>query len=159
MIESSLIGTQENDVDWDIVDFTVFGAMLAGVGAAYALLRRQANNSAYRLAAGIALAAAFILLWITGAVGIIGAEGNVANIMYIGVLAVGIIGATIARFRPTGMERAMYATALAQATIAGIAIIGGLGSTAPKWPADILILTAFFVSLWVLSGRLFRKAA
>jgi hypothetical protein len=35
--------------------------------------------------------------------------------MYIGVLAVGIIGAIIARLRPRGMARALFATALAQA--------------------------------------------
>jgi hypothetical protein len=85
------------------------------------------------------------------AVGIIGNEDNPANLMYGGVLAVGIIGAVIARFQPHGMARALVATALAQALVAVIALIAGLGYT--------LILTGFFVALWLTSARLFRKAA
>ena len=41
--------------------------------------------------------------------------------MFFGVLVVGIIGAIIARFRPQGMARALFATALAQALVAVIA--------------------------------------
>ncbi len=144
---------------WDIVDFTVFGAMLLGVGVIYTLAKRKTDNRVYRFAVGVALAAAFILIWVNGAVGIIGDESNDANMMYFGVLSVGIIGAIIARFQPHGMVRALCATALAQAAVAVIALIAGLGSTAPIWPRDILILTGFFVALWLLSAWLFRNAA
>ena len=64
------------------------------------------NRNAYRLAVGVALAAAFILVWLSLGVGIIGADGDPANMVYFGVLAVGIIGAIIARFQPHGMARA-----------------------------------------------------
>ena len=144
---------------WDILDFTVFGAMLLSVGIIYTLAKRQADNRAYKFAVGVALAAAFLLIWVNGAVGIIGDESNDANLMYFGVLTVGIIGAIIARFQPHGMVRALYATALAQAAVAVIALIAGLGSAAPIWPKDILILTGFFVALWLLSAWLFRQAA
>ena len=144
---------------WDVVDYTVFGAMLLGVGVIYTLARRNADNRTYHFAVGVALAAAFILIWMNGAVGIIGDESNNANIMYFGVLAVGITGAIVARFQPHGMVRALYATALAQAAVAVIALIAGLGSTAPIWPKDILILTGFFAALWLLSAWLFGKAA
>ena len=144
---------------WDIVDFAVLGGMLLGVGVIYTLARRNADSTAYRFAVGVALAAAFILIWVNGAVGIIGDESNDANMLYFGVLAVGFIGAIIARFEPQGMARALYATALAQVAVAVIALIGGLGSTAPIWPRDVLLLTVFFVALWLLSALLFRKAA
>ncbi len=78
---------------WDVVDFTVFGAMLLGVGVIYTLAKRKADNTAYRFAVGVALAATFILIGVNGAVGIIGDESNHANMMYFGVLAVGITGA------------------------------------------------------------------
>jgi len=146
-------------VAWDIVDFIVFAAMVSGVGVIYTLAKRKADNAAYRFAVGVALAAAFILIWVNGAVGIIGDESNDANMMFFGVLAVGIIGAIIARFEPAGMVRAMYATALAQAGVAAIALIAGLGSSAPIWPKDILVMTGLFVALWLLSAWLFRKAA
>ena len=146
-------------MDWNAADFAVFGALLAVVGVIFTLAARKTGNNAYRSAVGVALAAAFILVWVNGAVGIIGDESNDANMMYIGVLAVGIIGAIIARFQPHGMARALYATALAQVLVAVIALIAGLGSTGPIWPRDILILTGFFAALWLVSARLFRNAA
>jgi hypothetical protein len=76
--------------------------------------------------------------------------------MYFGVLAVGIIGAIVARLRPHEMARALFATALAQASVAVIALIFGLGSGNP--PLEILALNGFFVGLFVGSALLFRNA-
>lgn len=146
-------------MNWDIFDFAVFGAMLLGVGVVYALAKRRASNTTYRFAIGVALAAAFLLVWVNGAVGIIGNENNDANMMFFGVLLVGVVGAIIARLRPKGMARAMYATAFAQALIAVIALVANLGPAGPSWPWDVLVLTGFFAALWLFSGRLFRKAA
>ncbi len=123
------------------------------------LTARKPVNSAYKSAVGVALAAAFLLFWVNGAVGVIGTARDDANLMYGGVLAVGFIGAIIARFQPHGMARALFATALAQALVAVIALTAGLGSTGPIWPWDILILTGFFAALWLLSAWLFRNAA
>jgi hypothetical protein len=75
-----------------------------------------------------------LLVWLSLGVGIIGQDGDPANAMYFGVLAVGIVGALIARFRPGGMSRALLATALAQATVGAIALVGGLGRRgADRW--------------------------
>ena len=148
-----------DEVNWDVADFALAGALLIGTGITYELAVRKTGDTAYRAAVGVALAAAFILVWVNGAVGIIGTESDDANLMYGGVLAVGIIGAIIARFQPHGMARAFFATALAQALVAGIALAAGLGSTGPIWPLDILALTGFFVALFVGSALLFRKAA
>lgn len=147
------------EVDWDVADFAIFGALLAGVGVTLEVAVRKTRNTAYRSAAGVALAAAFILVWVNGAVGVIGTESDVANLMFGGVLAVGIIGAIMARFHPHGMARALLATALAQALVAVIALISGFGSAGPIWPWDILMLTGFFAGLWLISAWLFRRAA
>ena len=88
---------------WSLADFVVAGALIFGTGLSYVLVARKAGNIAYRAAVGVALAAAFILVWMNLAVGVIGTEDEPANLMYVGVLAVGIIGAIIARFRPHGM--------------------------------------------------------
>lgn len=80
------------------------------------------QNTAYRSAVGIALGAAVMLVWLSLGVGIIGADGDPANLMYFGVLAVGIVGAIIARLQPRGMARALFAMALAQALVAAIAL-------------------------------------
>jgi hypothetical protein len=78
--------------------------------------------------------------------------------MYIGVLAVGFIGAIIARFQPHGMARTLFATALAQALVAVIALIAKLGSPL-SGPGEILILNGFFIALWVGSALLFRRTS
>ena len=146
-------------MSWDVVDFAIFIALLTGVGVTYWLAARQSHNKMYRFAVCVSLAAAFILVWVNGAVGIIGNESNDANMMYFGVLAVALIGAIISRFQPLGLSRTLYATAAAQVLVAVIAVIAGLGSAGPVWPRDVLILTAFFTVLWILAAWLFRSAA
>jgi hypothetical protein len=118
----------------------------------------KTDNTAYRFAIGVALAAAVMLVWLSLGVGIIGRDGDPANLMYFGVLAVGIVGALIARFRPRGMARALFATALAQTLVALIALTAGLGY---PWsgPLELSLLNGFFVALFVGSAWLFRRAA
>ena len=119
--------------------------------------RINISSTAYRSATGITLVAAFLLVWLSLGVGIIGRDGDPANLMYFGVLAVGIIGAVIARLQPYGMARALYAMALAQALVAAFALIAGLGL---PWsgPAEILILNGFFIGMFAGSAWLFRRA-
>ena len=57
------------------------------------------------------------------------------------------------------MVWALFATAGAQAAVAIIALAVGLGSSAPAWPNDILVLSGFFIALWLLSAWLFRVAS
>ena len=147
-----------DEVVWGWADFAVAGALLFAAGLMYELVARTTDKIVYRVAVGVAVVAALLLVWMNLAVGIIGSEDNLANLMYIGVLAVGIIGAIIARLQPHGMARALFVMALMQAVVAVIALIAGWGSTAAIWPWDILILTGFFAALWLGSGLLFRHA-
>jgi len=146
-----------DEVGWSLADFVFAGALLVGAGLTYELIARTMTNTAYRAAVGVALAAALILVWLSLGVGIIGRDGDPANLMYFGVLAVGIIGALIARFRPRGMARALFVTALAQTAVAVIALIAGLGY---PWsgPLELSLLNGFFVALFVGSAWLFRRA-
>ena len=45
----------------------------------------KTNKTACRFALGLALATAFILVWLIGTVGVIGAEGDLFDLMYFGV--------------------------------------------------------------------------
>ena len=118
----------------------------------------MSDGTAYRSAVVVAVAACVLLVWLSLGVGIIGQDGDPANLMYFGVLAVGIVGAVVARFQPQGMAGALFATAFAQAVVTAIAIVGRLGL---PWsgPAEILLLNAFFVAMFAGSGWLFRRAA
>ena len=140
---------------WNLADFVFAGALIFGTGLTYVLVARKAGNIAYRAAVGVALAAAFLLVWVNAAVGITDSD---ADLMFLWVPAVGIIGAIIARFQPRGMARAMFATALAQALVAVIALIAGI---VPAYNSafEVLGITGFYVALFVGSALLFRHAA
>ena len=144
------------EVNWDVSDFIIFGAMLVTAGSAFELAARMTPNRAYLAAVGVALAAAFFLVWVNGAVGLIGNEENPANLMYGGVLAVGIIGAVIARRQPKGMARAMVATAVAQVLVPVIALIAGLSNTSGL--GNTFVVTGIFFALWLTSAWLFRRS-
>ncbi len=144
---------------WDLLDILTFGTMVVCAVIIVFTARRRSRIRAYRLAAAIAALGGFLLVWINGAVGIIGNEENEANLLFFGVLAVAATGALIARFRARGLARALYATAIAQVLVAVIAIVMRLGASGPAWPRGILVLTAMFSAAWLVSGWLFGKAA
>ena len=119
----------------------------------------QTGNTSYKAAVALAVATVLILSWVIGAVGVLGADGDPADLMYIGVLAVGITGAIIVRFQPMGMARAMIVMALAQALVTVIALIIGKQDAPYMSVFEIVSLNSFFVSLFLGSARLFQKAA
>lgn len=150
------------EVNWDLFDFAFMGAMLFGAGLAYELVARKGGATAYRVAVGLALAGVFLLVWINGAVGIIGNEGNPANLMYFGVLVVGLVGAVIVRLEPRGMAKALLAMALAQMLVPVIALViwqPQVTSWGAAGVAGVFVLNAFFAMLFAVSALLFRRAA
>ena len=117
---------------------------------------RLKSETSYRFAAGIALGTAFLIVWMSIAAGLIGIEDDdPANMLYVGVLVLGFIGTLIARFKPLGMARSLFATALAQA------LVGAIALTYPNTASALAIalLHGLFVALFVSSALLFRFAA
>ncbi|MES2043325.1 MAG: hypothetical protein V4475_05575 [Pseudomonadota bacterium] len=147
------------EVNWTSSDFALMAAMLGGVGVGVELAVRKSSNLAYRAAFGVALAAAFFLIVINGAVGIIGSEREDANLLFGGVILIALIGAIAARFRPAGMALTMGVAALAQLLVPAIALFGGLAPRAMVLAPEVPIATAVFAGMWLVAGWLFRKAA
>ena len=155
-----LIAMQFTDeVNWSGGDFVFAALLLLGVGIPLELVVRKTGNAAYRAGAVVALGAAFLTVWVNGAVGIIGSEDNAVNLLYYGVLTIGFVGTLVARFRPRGMAFAMAATALAQAAVAVGALVAGMAAVAKGGVAEVVIVNGFFVALWLGSAALFREAA
>lgn len=146
-------------VAWGPVDFALALVLLVGTGLLFRLVARKAGNHAHRAAVGVALAAAVMLIWVVGSVGVIGEDGDPADLMYGGVLAIGVVGAVIARFRPEGMARALLATALATALVAVIALVAGKHEAPISSVGEILGLNGLFAALFIGSAWLFRHAA
>lgn len=159
LLLTPLVGMLLTDqVDWDLFDFALLASMLLGVGVAFELAAKMSNNASYRAGAAIALGTVFFMVWSEIAVGIVGASGDPANLMYGGVLAVGILGALLARFQPAGMARALFATALAQVLVGAIVLVLRLG-TPSNDPVVLLWINSMFAALWGASAGMFRRAA
>jgi hypothetical protein len=139
------------EVNWGWGDFLAAAVLVGSAGLAFEFAASRSGSRAYRAATGVALAAAFVLVWANLAVGIIGSEDHPANTMFYGVLAVAFAGALLARLRARGMARAMVATALAQLAVAAMALLAGFGFAGP--------VTVFFCALWLASAWLYRRAA
>jgi hypothetical protein len=146
--------------NWPPGTFVVLGALLFGIGLTYELVTRNRDAIAYRAAVGIAFAAGFLLAWGNF---VQMADVTPAAAMYFGVPIVGLVGAALARLRPKGMARALFATAIAQALVlvAALIILITRNPQITSWTAPEVRGfggNAFFVMLFVASALLFRKA-
>ena len=146
------------EVDWNVMDFIVGAVLLFGTGAGFVLLTRAKENRLYRMAVGLALAAALLLVWVNLAVGIIGSASNGANLLYAGVLAIGIIGAIVVRLRSRGMATVLFVTALAQSLVVVIALMVDMNQDPGLSVVNFLLANLIFIAIWVSSGLLFRRA-
>jgi hypothetical protein len=115
------------------------------------------NKTAYRHAIAGSLLAVIFLVWLSLGVGIIGADGDPANLMYFVVVAIGIIGAINTRLKSSGMARVLLVMACVQALIAAIAMIAKLGLPY-SGPLEILLLNGFFMAAFLVAAWLFRRA-
>jgi hypothetical protein len=143
---------------WGPFDFIAAWVLMSGAGFAYAWITRRTIHLAYQLATGLALATGFLLVWINGAVGLIGSEDNPANAMYGGVLLIGLIGAGLARLEPYGMAGTLFAMSLAQLLVPVIALIFWRPDFSPG-VLPVFGLNAGFACLFAGSALLFRHAA
>jgi hypothetical protein len=146
-------------VNWSRSDFVLMGALLFGTGLAFAVVARSARSFMHRAAFAVALGAAVLLVWVNLAVGIIGDVGG-PNDLYLGVLAVGLVGALSARLRPAGMARTMLLMALVQMLVPAVALVVATSEvmTQPPGVVGVFALNACFAVLFVASAWLFRRS-
>jgi hypothetical protein len=143
-----------DEVNWTAGDFVFAGSLILGVGISLELVVRKSRDTAYRSAVALALMGVFLLVWINAAVGITDSD---ADKMFILVIAIGIVGAFVALFRPAAMAGVMFATALALTLVGVTALMAGV-VPAHNSAFEILGITGFFAAMFVGSALLFRKA-
>ncbi len=144
--------------NWKWNDFVFAYVVFAFTAFVYRLIvSRKFANLIYKLAAALAVAAGFLITWITAAVQIIGDE-NPGNTLYALVILTGLVGVGLAKFKPAGMARAAFATAAVNFLVPVVAF--------GFWPADfspgvekVFVLNGIFVAMFIVSGLLFRHAA
>jgi len=147
-----------DDWNWGPGSFLFAGIMIGGVLLLYEFAARAGVGMAYRGGVAAALMAGFLMVWINLAVGIVGEDNPINFSFFMLVFAAGV-GAYAARGEAAGMARAMLGVTAVQAFLA-IAI-----ATAPSTQRDpmgatgVLLISAFFGFLWLMSAALFRKAS
>ena len=97
--------------NWDWYGFVLAATVVFSAGLTYELLARNMSNRAYRFGVGLSVVTAFALTWVNM---VLAADENPANLMYVGVVVIGVIGTAISRLRARGIARAWFGTAVAQ---------------------------------------------
>ena len=146
-----------DEVKWGVEDFVFAAGLIVGTGIAAEIALRQSRNSMYRWAAAIGLGASFLLAWVSASVGIIGVDGDTANLMYLCVLLVGMGGALTARFKAESMVLVLSGMAITQLLVAIIAIVLGLGEPWSR-PLEIALSNGLFVALFCVSALMFHAS-
>jgi hypothetical protein len=140
------------EVQWGVMDFIVIGILLLSAGFFFEWVAKQGNSAAYKAGVGLSVLAGLLLMWMNLAVGIIGDEGNPANLMFIGILAIGLGGLYTSHFKAEGLMKTLFVMAGAQMLVGVIAILAFAGG------GPALVLSAGFAMIWFVAGLLFRQA-
>ncbi len=150
------------DFNWDANDFIVAWLLVFGAGLAFKLFTRNTENVSKRIAWGMAIAALLILAWMNLAVGLIGDQGNPANLYYLAVFIVFIIGSVVAGLRPQGMWRVLLITAAVQFLIPFLALFIFHPNLSLKEDLTGMLgaigINTIFAALFLLSASLFKNS-
>ncbi len=117
------------------------------------------TRNAYRLGLAGAAGTSLFLLWALGALGIVGIEGDPADRMYLGVVAVAVVGSAIARLRARPMVWVMVATASTFVVTAVVALALGRHEASYSSIPELLGLNVMFASGYLAAAWCFRRAA
>ena len=114
--------------------------------------------TAYRLAITGWIGSSLAIMFLMGAVGIVGIEGDPMDLLYVGMVGIGVGGAAASRFQPAGMSRAMAAAAASTALLAALALLGDRHQAEYSSVLEILGLNAMFAAMFGSCAWLFHLA-
>lgn len=140
-------------VNWSGPDFVLMGVMLFIACVAVEVGAHVADDFPYLGGVVFAVGTGFVTVWANLAVGMIGDEGNPANLVFLGVLALAVLGTLASRFQARGMAKLMLAVGALQALVGVSVAAAGLDD--PKTGT----LIAAFALPWWLSAYLFHLSA
>ena len=139
-----------DEVKWTASDFLFAGILFGTVGLVIELAVRRSSDWAYRGGVAAAAFAGLMIIWANGAVGMIGNEDNVYNLLFGLPILIALLGSIAARFRAHGMSLAMLAAGAVHVAVA----IGGLGQDSRG-----VVFSLLLSSFWLASAAFLRGAA
>jgi hypothetical protein len=147
----------ESLAQWiDQIALGMLAAILITAVGAFFLTKDK--HAMYRLAIFASLGVAFFMNWAMPAVGILGAEGDSADLMFFVLQAVVIAGAVMVRFRPKGMVGVMALAVAGHIAIIIVAVSMGLHLREVTPIDEIIAVNIMFMTLWVGAGILYYSA-
>jgi hypothetical protein len=138
---------------WGAGSFVFVYVLFFVTGMVYAVIARKMGAWTYKAGVGVALVAGFALGWSNMVQ--VADSGHPENLVYYSVLAVGVVGALLARLQARGLARTLFVMA---ATLALIAVILPSGAP-PDMARRMAIGHGVYVALFIASGLLFRRAS
>lgn len=151
------IGMQFSDeINWSTSDFIIAGLLIFISGLAYLLFTKGSSDLVFKSACALSLFSTLLMIWANLAVGLIGNEAEPINLLYFGVVILGILGTFIARLKPYAMARALYIMASGIIGITVFALISGWHEAPGSSLAEVIGVNAFFITLFIISAGLFQ---
>jgi hypothetical protein len=141
------------DWHWGVGGFVRVYVLFFLTGMVMALVARRMGVWSYKAGVGLALVAGLALGWSTMVQ--TADSGHPERLWYLSVLAVGVVGALLARLQARGLAGTLFAMA---ATLALIAVILPSGAP-PDMARRMAIGHGVYVALFIASGLLFRRAS
>jgi len=99
-----------------------------------------------------------LLCWLSLGVGIIGADGDPANRLYLIVLAIVIVGTVVVRCKSRWMRVIMLLAAFAQLCILVLALLTGMGRPYSN-AMELFLLNGGFIAMWMFACWCFHRDA
>jgi len=139
--------------NWPPRAFVLVYVLFFGTGMAYALIARKMGAWTYKAGVGVALVTGFALGWSTMVQ--TADSGHPERLWFLSVLAVGFIGACLARLKAPGLAWTLFAMA---ATLAVIALLLPSGAP-PDMARRMAVGHTGQAVLFTAAGLLFRRAS
>lgn len=147
-----------HEINWEPLDFGVAWLLIFGTGISFHFICRAYRNSIYKIASALAVCAGFAIIWINGAVGIIGNEENPINFLFGIVLLIMFLGSYLVKRSPRKMAWVMLVTAVSQIVITLWGTLIHLSNYPEYNFAGVIRITLLFSTIWGLTSLLYYKA-
>lgn len=137
--------------NWGPGDFLIAAILIGGVGLGMEWAVHRSANPAFRAAAAVALAGAFLLAWINAVAHLVAGRDHPGNLVVLMIPLLGLVLGWRARWQAAGLARALLVMAAVQGLLA--VTVAAMSST--KHAVVLLVFTA----PWLLSAFLFRRSS
>lgn len=141
------------EVDWTASDFIFAAIILTALGIGGEIAFRVGRSAPHRMGIGIAAIGGFLTVWINGAVGMLGSEGEATNLAFIAMAGVAAVLSFLVWFRPSSMRWIMTVLSAGQFAVGVAAGFWTMPGHAIEWG-----VLAFFALIWGAAAACFHAA-